>query len=96
MLPPQPDEEDDEPDKNRSQQLLLDTARRAVLSEAVRLAEEICEGRARRRPRGPAAVRGQPSEALENAMYDRVVATEDRNEALAAFADRRKPVFKGR
>ena len=74
---------------------LLRTARRAVLAEAVRLAEEVCEG-------GPVAVRAalqavqNPAEAMENSMYERVVATEDRNEALRAFAEKRKPVFRGR
>ncbi|KAI0018187.1 ClpP/crotonase [Xylariomycetidae sp. FL0641] len=70
-------------------------ARRAALAEAVRLALEVCEG-------GPVAVRAalqavayaQPE--VENAMYERVVRTEDRDEALAAFREKRKPVFKGR
>ncbi len=35
-------------------------------------------------------------EEMENQMYERVVATEDRNEALRAFQEKRKPVFKGR
>ncbi|KAI1807517.1 ClpP/crotonase [Daldinia bambusicola] len=70
-------------------------ARNAVLLEAVRLATEICEG-------GPIAVRsalqavGWATEEVENAMYERVVKTEDRDEALEAFKDKRKPVFKGR
>lgn len=70
-------------------------ARNAVLSEAVRLASEICEG-------GPIAVRSAlqavswAREEIENAMYERVVKTEDRNEALDAFREKRKPVFKGR
>ncbi|CAK7274738.1 hypothetical protein SEPCBS57363_006314 [Sporothrix epigloea] len=74
---------------------LLDRSRRAALSEAVRLAEEICEG-------GPVAVRAAleavnySAAAMENKMYERVVATEDRDEALAAFAEKRRPVFKGR
>lgn len=74
---------------------ILTNARRSVLSEAVRLSHEICEG-------GPVAVRAalqavqRPVEAVENKMYERVVATEDRNEALKAFSEKRKPVFKGR
>ncbi|XXH01651.1 hypothetical protein Hte_008011 [Hypoxylon texense] len=70
-------------------------ARNAVLSEAVRLASEICEG-------GPIAVRSAlqavswAREQMENAMYERVVKSEDRNEALEAFKEKRKPVFTGR
>ncbi|RYO81401.1 hypothetical protein DL764_009772 [Monosporascus ibericus] len=70
-------------------------ARRAALAEAVRMAGEICEG-------GPVAVRAAlqavswAREEVENAMYERVVRTEDRDEALAAFKEKRKPVFKGR
>lgn len=74
---------------------VLAAGRRTVLSEAVRLAGEVCEG-------GPVAVRAalraveDPGEAMEASMYRRVVATEDRDEALRAFGEKRKPVFMGR
>ncbi|EJT75586.1 hypothetical protein GGTG_05519 [Gaeumannomyces tritici R3-111a-1] len=93
MLPE--DEAAETPDENDRQASLLAGARRAALSEAVRLAGEICDG-------GPIAVRAAlqaveaPSAEREGQMYERVVRTEDRNEALRAFAEKRKPVFTGR
>ena len=74
---------------------VMKRAREEVLKEAVRLAGEICEG-------APTAVRsaltavGYAREEVENQMYERVVATDDRNEALAAFREKRRPVFTGR
>lgn len=74
---------------------LMTRAKEEVLREAVRLAGEICDG-------GPVAIRSAlkavayAREEVENQMYERVVGTEDRNEALVAFREKRKPVFKGR
>ncbi|KAK0384472.1 hypothetical protein NLU13_8558 [Sarocladium strictum] len=85
----------DEGNEGDKKQDVLDLARRAALSEAVRLAQEICEG-------GPVAIRAGLEAVMwarqekENQMYERVVATEDRNEALKAFGEKRRPVFKGR
>lgn len=74
---------------------VLRRAQEGALAEAVRLAGEICEG-------GPVAVRaaleavGWAREEVENRMYERVVGTEDRDEALRAFGEKRRPVFSGR
>jgi methylglutaconyl-CoA hydratase len=74
---------------------LLARARRAALSEAVSLAFEICEG-------GPVAVRAALQAVqwarpeVAERMYERVLATDDRVEALRAFQEKRKPVFAGR
>ncbi|KAK2873828.1 hypothetical protein FQN49_002032 [Arthroderma sp. PD_2] len=72
-------------------------AREKVLRESITLAQGICEG-------GPIAL-GQALKAVdgfergaeaENEAYLGVVETEDRFEALKAFAEKRKPSFKGR
>lgn len=72
-------------------------ARQKVLNVSVQLAKDICEG-------GPVALREamkavngwQRGEAAENEAYNNILQTEDRVEALKAFAEKRKPVFKGR
>ena len=71
-------------------------ARTKVLSEAVKLARDICDG-------GPIAIKAALAavegcalgEKAENAAYDIVVKTKDRDEALLAFREKRKPTFKG-
>lgn len=72
-------------------------ARGKVLEQAVALAREICEG-------GPIALRAamqavsgwQRGQESESEAYEMVIPTEDRREALQAFAEKRKPAFKGR
>lgn len=74
---------------------VLQTAKDAILKEAVAVAQEICMG-------GPVAVRaaleavGWAREEVENKCYEKVVSTDDRNEALKAFGEKRRPVFTGR
>ena len=72
-------------------------ARGKVLGQAVALANDICEG-------GPVAIRAalqavngwQAGEESENKAYEIVLPTADRTEALTAFGEKRKPMFKGR
>jgi methylglutaconyl-CoA hydratase len=81
--------------EGEGQEGVMRRAREECLKEALRLAGEICEG-------APTAVRsaltavGYAREEVENQMYERVVGTQDRNEALAAFREKRRPVFTGR
>lgn len=71
-------------------------ARKKVLDEAISLARVICEG-------GPVAIKAALAavegcalgEQAENAAYEIVVKTKDRDEALVAFREKRKPVFRG-
>ncbi len=72
-------------------------AREKVFEQAVSMARDICEG-------GPIAIRAamqaiegwRQGEVSENKAYEKVIPTEDRQEALRAFGEKRKPVFKGR
>lgn len=68
--------------------------RQLVLQGAIDMAKEICEG-------GPATAKPAMAmirsggEEIEAEEYEKVLATQDRNEALTAFAEKRKAVFKG-
>ncbi|KAI4280915.1 MAG: hypothetical protein L6R38_004074 [Xanthoria sp. 2 TBL-2021] len=72
-----------------------DELRQHVLQGAIDMARAICEG-------GPATTKPAMSmirvgqEEVEAKEYEKVLATEDRNEALRAFAEKRKAVFKGK
>jgi methylglutaconyl-CoA hydratase len=71
-------------------------ARTKVLNEAIKLARDICEGGPIAIKAAIAAVEGcAMGEKAENAAYELVVKTKDRDEALAAFREKRKPVFRG-
>ncbi|KAL9592734.1 MAG: hypothetical protein Q9179_006423, partial [Wetmoreana sp. 5 TL-2023] len=69
--------------------------RQEALEGALKMAREICEG-------GPATTIPVMEQILkgdydtETVMYNSVVETQDRNEALRAFREKRKPVFTGR
>lgn len=72
-------------------------ARGKIMAQAVALANDICDG-------GPVAIRAalqavngwEGGEASENKAYEMVLPTADRTEALTAFGEKRRPVFKGR
>ncbi len=72
-----------------------EVARQQALTEALKLATQICDG-------GPLGVRAAlkaidaGNEEGENAQYETVIDTDDRNEALLAFKEKRKPAFIGR
>lgn len=72
-------------------------ARGKVLEHAVEMAKDICGG-------GPVAIRAamqaiqgwEQGERSENRAYEMILPTEDRLEALKAFAEKRQPVYKGK
>ncbi|KAL8726196.1 MAG: hypothetical protein Q9166_006869 [cf. Caloplaca sp. 2 TL-2023] len=69
--------------------------RRHVLRDAIKMATDICEG-------GPVTTRPaifmtKNGRSLdEKGTYEQLLTTQDRDEALKAFAEKRKPVFRGR
>ncbi|KAK2757361.1 hypothetical protein FQN54_004875 [Arachnomyces sp. PD_36] len=74
-----------------------DAAREKVLRESINLALGICEGGPIAIKQALQAVEGyRKGEEAENEAYAGVVETEDRFEALKAFAEKRKPAFRGK
>ena len=72
-------------------------ARQKVLDASIQLAHDICEGGPIALTQAMRAINGwQKGEAAENEAYDIILKTEDRVEALRAFAEKRKPTFKGK
>ncbi|KAI6249730.1 putative enoyl-CoA hydratase 2, mitochondrial [Erysiphe necator] len=82
------------PREDESNTDLRKRALEEVQETSINLAFEICEG-------GPLAIRsalkainsGNPD--FENQMYEKVVCSDDRNEALVAYKEKRKPIFSG-
>jgi methylglutaconyl-CoA hydratase len=74
---------------------MLKRAGQMVKLAAIDLAKEICTG-------GPVAIRAAieavtwAREEVENKCYEKVVRTADRDEALAAFREKRMPKFTGK
>lgn len=77
-----------------SKQSFLPLARAKTSEAAVEFAKTMCKGAPLATAAAIRAVRGSSPEA-ENAAYNSIVGTEDRNEALVAFSEKREPVFKG-
>lgn len=85
----------DESDQRKEERLeIARESRVAVLDEAIKFAEAICEG-------GPLAIEAALSAVkegttrAETVQYDAVMRTEDRNRALAAFSEKKQPKFEG-
>jgi methylglutaconyl-CoA hydratase len=72
-------------------------AKTKVLDVSLQLARELCEGGPIALTQAMKAVNGwQRGEEAENEAYEVVLKSEDRIEALNAFAEKRRPSFKGR
>ncbi|EXJ84916.1 methylglutaconyl-CoA hydratase [Capronia epimyces CBS 606.96] len=71
-------------------------ARQKVLDASIQLAHDISEGGPIAVTQAMRAINGwQRGEPAENEAYEVILNTEDRVEALKAFAEKRRPVFKG-
>ena len=76
---------------------MMSTKREKVDQEAINLALELCKGAPLATTAALEAIRGwQDAGVSEASAYERVVKTRDRDEALAAFREKRRPVFEGR
>lgn len=72
-------------------------ARTKVLNVSLQLARDLCEGGPIALTQAMRAVNGwQRGEEAENEAYEVVLKSEDRLEALKAFAEKRRPSFRGR
>jgi methylglutaconyl-CoA hydratase len=72
-------------------------ARTKVLDVSLELARDLCEGGPIALIQAMRAVNGwQLGEEAENEAYEVVLKSEDRVEALRAFAEKRRPSFKGK
>jgi methylglutaconyl-CoA hydratase len=72
-------------------------ARTKVLDASLQLAADLCEGGPIALTQALRAVNGwQRGEEAENEAYEVVLKSEDRLEALKAFAEKRRPSFKGK
>ena len=74
----------------------LDWIRKLVLQEAVILAHTICQGAPLAIRAAKKSVQSWQIREAETMAYDEVVGTDDRNEALLAFQEKREPYFHGR
>jgi methylglutaconyl-CoA hydratase len=68
----------------------------AKLADDIAAAGPLAVAAAKRAIDGGSALPLAEALALEAACYEEVLASEDRNEGLAAFAEKRPPVFKGK
>jgi methylglutaconyl-CoA hydratase len=68
----------------------------AKLADEIIAAGPLAVAAAKRAIDGGAALSMADALALEASCYEEVLASDDRNEGLAAFAEKRLPVFKGR